>query len=147
MNVSEYVKKRNGVPLGHSRSLRNNLERSLGAGNFALFWNFWNPVFGYYLGTKVFRPLKKILPAAIAMVLTFIICGLVHDVVTTLVRGKLSLFFTVWFLLMGSLVVVSKHMAYNLAAKTWLLRATVNLLFIVVCFILTQLLNLFFNFY
>jgi hypothetical protein len=59
MKLSEYIKKRNGVPFGHPNSLRNNLERSLGANNFSTFWNFWNPIFGYYLGTTVSRPLKK----------------------------------------------------------------------------------------
>ena len=58
MNLSEHVKKRNGVPVGHSNSVRNNLYRSLGAKNFSAFWNFWNPIFGYYLGVKVFKPLK-----------------------------------------------------------------------------------------
>jgi hypothetical protein len=65
MNLSEYVEKRNGVPIGHPSSLRNNLHRSLGAKNFSVFWNFWNPIFGYYLGTKVFKPLKKVFPIAL----------------------------------------------------------------------------------
>ena len=30
MNLSDYVKKRNGVPIGHSKSLSNNLYRRLG---------------------------------------------------------------------------------------------------------------------
>lgn len=87
----------------------------MGAKNFPAFWNFWNPIFGYYLGTKIFKPLKKILPVALALILTFVFCGFVHDLVTTLLRGKLSLFFSVWFLLMGLAVVVSKHFNYNLS--------------------------------
>lgn len=108
MKLSEYIKKRNGVPIGHSRSLQYNLQRSLGAKNFSAFWNFWNPIFGYYLGTKVFKPLKKVFPIAISLILTFIFCGMVHDLVTTLVRGKLSLLFSVWFFLMG-IAVVATH--------------------------------------
>ena len=40
MNLAQYVKKKNGVPMGHPKSLRNNLYRSLGAKNFATFWTF-----------------------------------------------------------------------------------------------------------
>lgn len=147
MNLSEYVKKKNGVPIGHSKSLRNNLQRSLGAKNFSAFWNFWNPIFGYYLGTRIFKPLKKLFPVGIAVILTFIFCGLIHDLVTTLIRGKLSLFFAVWFLIMGTVVAISKQVNYDLSHKSWILRALVNLLIITVCLFLTTCLNSVFNFY
>lgn len=147
MKLSEYVAKRNGVPIGHPKSLRNNLQRSLGAKNFSAFWNFWNPIFGYYLGTKIFKPLKKILPVALALILTFVFCGFVHDLVTTLLRGKLSLFFSVWFLLMGLAVVVSKHFNYNLSNRKWIFRAITNISIIGFCSLLTIWLNIIFNFY
>lgn len=147
MNLSSYVKKRNGVPIGHSDSLKNNLHRSLGAKNFSVFWNFWNPIFGYYLGLKVFKPLKKRLPANISLVVTFIFCGLIHDLVTTMVRGKLSLFFFVWFLWMGIAVVLTKSINYDLSTKQWVVRAMANLLILCVCLLLTIWLNYFFKFY
>lgn len=100
MTLSDYVKKINGVPFGHSNSLRNNLYRSLGAKNFSTFWNYWNPIFGYYLGKKIFKPLKRIFPIGLALIFTFIFCGLLHDFVTTILRKKISLFFTFWFLIM-----------------------------------------------
>lgn len=56
MNLSEYIKKKNGVPIGHPKSLPNNLKRAIGAKNFATFWNNWNPIFGYYLDIKIFKP-------------------------------------------------------------------------------------------
>lgn len=147
MTLGEYVKKRNGVPFGHSKSLRNNLYRSLGAKNFSAFWSFWNPIFGYYLGTKIFKPLKKILPIAVALILTFIICGLVHDLVTTLFRKQFSLFFSVWFLLIGIAVMLTKIISYNLSQKPWLIRASANILILALCALVTILLNHFFNFY
>lgn len=145
MNLSEYVKRRNGVDFGQSNSLRNNLKRSFGAKNFAVFWNFWNPIFGYYLGTKVFKPLKSIFPSWISLLLTFVFCGFVHDLVTTAVRGRISLFFSIWFLLMGICVLFSKH--YDLSAKKWIIRAAVNLSIIAVSFLLTHALNSIFSFY
>lgn len=48
--------------MGASESLRNMLRRSFGARSFAGFWQHWNPVFGYCLGTRVFIPLKRIVP-------------------------------------------------------------------------------------
>ncbi|MDR6966834.1 hypothetical protein J2X31_000832 [Flavobacterium arsenatis] len=147
MNLSEYVKKRNGVPFGHPNSLRNNLQRSLGANNFSVFWSFWNPIFGYYLGKKIFRPLKRIFPAALCVVLTFVFCGLIHDLVTTLIRVKVSLFFAVWFLLMGIMVVISKQIKYNLSNQNWIVRAITNLSIIGICLLITISLNRVFKFY
>ncbi|UPQ79327.1 hypothetical protein M0M57_00465 [Flavobacterium azooxidireducens] len=147
MNLSYYVKKRNGVPIWHSYSLRNNLHRSLGAKNFSTFWNFWNPIFGYYLGSKIFKPLKKVIPIGFAVVFTFIFCGFIHDLVTTLLRGKLSLFFSLWFLLMGTVVAFSKYIHYDLSNKKWIFRAFVNLSIIGICLLLTNYLNTIFRFY
>lgn len=147
MNLSEYIKRRNGVPLGHPDSLRNNLHKSLGAKNFSAFWNFWNPIFGYYLGTKIFKPLKRVFPPAFSLILTFVFCGFVHDMVTTLIRQKISLFFSVWFLLMAVFVVASKQINYDFSKQPWLLRAFANLSIIGTCFFLTKYLNTFFRFY
>ncbi|MNK50659.1 hypothetical protein D3C87_695400 [compost metagenome] len=147
MNLGDYVKKKNGVPIGHSKSLGNNLYRSLGAKNFATFWTFWNPIFGYYLGTKIFKPLKKVFPIGIALILTFIFCGLIHDLVTTLIRGKLSLFFAVWFLLMGISVAVSKKITYDLSNQKWILRVLANISIITFCLIGTIYLNTILGFY
>lgn len=147
MKLSEYVKKRNGVPIGHSGSLKNNLLRSLGAKSFSVFWNFWNPIFGYYLGVKIFKPLKNVLPTEVAVVFTFVFCGLIHDLVTTLIRGKLSLFFSVWFLLMGIVVAVSHFYRYDLSKKKWIFRASINLAIIGMCLLLTNYLNTIFSYY
>lgn len=147
MNLSEYVKKKNGVPIGHSNSLRNNLQRSLGAKNFSSFWNFWNPIFGYYLGTKIFKPLKQVFPIGLSVIFTFIFCGLVHDLVTTILRGKISLFFTVWFLVIGFVVAISKQINYDLSHIKWIFRALVNLSIIGICLLVTIYLNTIFNFY
>lgn len=119
----------------------------MGAKNFSAFWNFWNPIFGYYLGTKIFKPLKKIFPVTLAVVFTFIFCGLIHDLVTTLFRNKLSLFFSVWFLLMGIAVAITQYINYDLSQKQWIFRAAINLLIIGFCVLLTLWLNTVFKFY
>lgn len=147
MNLSEYIIKRNGVPMGHPNSLRNNLRRSLGAKNFSSFWNFWNPIFGYYLGKRIFKPLKNRLHLSVAVVLTFVFCGVIHDLVTIVVRGNLSLFFSIWFFFMGISVVFTKYINYDLSQKAWLIRAITNASIIIVCVLITIWLNSIFEFY
>jgi prepilin signal peptidase PulO-like enzyme (type II secretory pathway) len=141
MNLSQYVKKKNGVPFGHPNSLRNNLKRSLGAKNFSAFWNYWNPIFGFYLGTKVFKPLKRVFSNGVSVVITFIVCGFIHDLVTMLISQKLTLFFTLWFLIMGTAVAVTKRINYDLSRYAWWLRAFVNLVIISLCLLLTIFIN------
>lgn len=123
--------------MGSSGSLRNNLRRSFGAHNFAVFWNYWNPIFGYFLGKFIFKPLKKLLPIALSLVLTFVFCGLVHDAVTVLFRGGTSFFFTGWFLLMSLAVLLSKYFPYDASKQAWLVRAIINISIIATCYALT----------
>ncbi len=147
MTLAEFINKKNGVPFGHPKSLRNNLYRALGAKNFSDFWTYWNPIFGYYLGTKVYRPLKKYIPANIALILTFVFCGSIHDLVTTLIRKQISLFFSVWFFIMVICVIITKITRYNLSTKKWIVRAMANTTIIGLSFYATHLLNHILHFY
>ena len=82
LTLAQYVEQRNGVPLGDTSSLRNMLQRSFGAPSFAGFWQYWNPIWGYGLGKYVYSPLQRVLPAAIALIMTFVVSGGIHDLVT-----------------------------------------------------------------
>ena len=137
ITLTDYIKKRNGVAIGSSKSLRNNLYRSLGSKNFSTFWNYWNPIFGFYLGKYVFKPLKSFFPVTIAFLLTFVFCGLIHDIVTTLVRGRTSFIFSIWFFLMGMAVLVTKLFNHNFSRYKWITRAVINLTIISLCLLLT----------
>lgn len=136
LRLPDYIEKRNGVPLGASHSMRNMLYRSLGAGDFSTFWKYWNPIFSYYLGKYIFKPLKRLLPTEVSLILTFIFCGILHDTVTILVSWKFTLFFTLWFLLMGICVVISNYFKISYSRYHWIFRAFVNILIIGICFIL-----------
>jgi hypothetical protein len=92
ISLSEYVKKRNGVPLGASGSMGNMIERSLGADSFYMFWRYWNPIWGYYLSRNVMRPLSLFLPIWLATILTFAVSGGLHDLAVTLVKWRLTFF-------------------------------------------------------
>lgn len=136
MNLSEYVKKRNGVPMGAKNSLRNMISRSLGAGKFSIFWKYWNPIWSYYLGKYIFKPLKNILPPTLSLILTFGFCGFLHDIVIMLVRWDIALLFTPWFLMMGLWLVISDFIKLNYSKYTWTVRAFINIFMIGICFIL-----------
>lgn len=137
--MGAYIQRRNGVPTGAPGSLRNMLERSLGARSFAVFWQHWNPIFGYTLGRYVFAPSKRILPPAIALVLTFVVCGAIHDLVATVVRGSLAVLFTPWFFFLGLGVVAGRSVRMDLAHLPWGVRALANLAYIAFCLMLAIL--------
>lgn len=143
MTLTDYIKKRNGVSIGSPRSLRNNLYRSLGSKNFSTFWNYWNPIFGYYLGKFIFKPLKEFFPVSLALLFTFIFCGLIHDTVTTIYRGKISIFFSIWFLCMGLGVLMTRTLKHNFSKQMWMVRASINLSIITACLIATIYINRF----
>ncbi|MCC2615895.1 acyltransferase [Aestuariibacter halophilus] len=117
LTLRAYVKQRNGVPLGGKGSLGNMLYRSLGASSFAGFWRYWNPIWGYYLGRYSYAPLRRWIPDAPALLLTFALSGAVHDLAVALLRGKWDLLFTLWFSIMASVVIVTEQL--KLSSQGW----------------------------
>lgn len=140
MSLRAYILHRNGVPAGAPRSLRNMLLRAFGAPTFAGFWRHWNPVFGYALGRYVYTPLQRWLPRAPALVVTFGLCGALHDLVTMAVRGAPAVFFTPWFLLLGIGVLLGRAAHLDTSARPWWARAAVNLAYVGTCLAVTILL-------
>lgn len=140
MNLAEYVRRRNGVPMGANHSLRNMLSRSFGAGKFSIFWKYWNPIWSYYLGKFIFKPFKIFLPSPLSLILTFGFCGFLHDLVIMLLRWDFALLFTPWFLLMGLCVVLGEYAKIDYSKFKWNIRAVINILIISCClFIAYQL--------
>jgi hypothetical protein len=138
--LSDYVKRRNGVPLGDKDSLRNMLNRSLGAGKFSIFWQYWNPIWGYYLGKYIFKPLKLVLPQALSLIITFVVCGFIHDLAIMLLKWKFTLLLTPWFLFMGLSLILSDYAKINYSKFSWIARAAINIIIISGClFIAYQL--------
>ncbi len=137
MTLSEYVKKRNGVALGAPGSMSNMLKRSLGASSFSSFWHHWNPIWGYYLSAKIMKPLNRLFPLWLAILLTFAVSGALHDLAVTLVELKLTFFFTPWFTLMGFLVLATQKFGISYREYHWLMRALINITLVSVCLVLT----------
>lgn len=106
------------------------LYRSFGAHSFYVFWRYWNPVWGYYLSRNIMKPAAEILPLWLAILVTFIVSGALHDIAVTVVKWRLTFFFTPWFLLMGVMVVASQQLNISYPDYRWGIRALINLLII-----------------
>ena len=134
LTLGQYVLRRNGVPLGAPHSVQNMLYRSFGAGTFAGFWQYWNPIWGYGLGRFVYAPLQRSLPSWLALILTFAVSGGLHDLVIMALRRSAAFIFTPWFFLLGIGVVVGTILGIDFSSQTWGTRAGINLTYLVACF-------------
>ena len=112
--------------MGARGSLTDMFRRSLGASSFARFWHYWNPVFGYYLGTFIFTPVRAVTPRWMAVVVTFVVCGALHDAVTAVARGGMAFLFTPWFFFLSIGVLVSGALRMDLSHLPWRGRAAAN---------------------
>ncbi len=109
------------------------LYRSLGAGSFAGFWRYWNPIFGYGLGRFVFVPFKRAVPAPLALIATFVVSGALHDLVTMAVRGSVAFLFIPWFFFLGLGVLLGGALKMDTSSWAWPARATVNVAYLAAC--------------
>lgn len=138
LSLIQYVKRRNGVPLGASGSLTNMLKNALGANNFSQFWLYWNPIWGYYLATKIQKPLTLFLPHSLALILTFSISGLVHDLAVSVIKQEMFFVCTPWFFVMSLAVIASTKLNINVSKFTFVIRAFIHLSTIVICYWLSD---------
>ena len=135
--LGQYVSQRNGVALGDSGSLRNMLQRSFGAGSFAGFWQYWNPIWGYGLGKYVYSPLRRVLPTGIAVIMTFVVSGGIHDLAAMAVRRTPVFLLTPWFFLLGVGVVLGRLTRLDYSDYPWIVRAGINLAYLAVSLAVT----------
>jgi hypothetical protein len=118
------------------------LARSFGARSFVAFWRYWNPVYGYFLYYWSYRPLRIYLPRPIALVLTFALCGfLLHDIVHIVFTGVPLV--TLWFVVLGGVAYVSDALRMDMSRRPYVVRAGVQLLYLVGSFEVARRLALF----
>lgn len=141
LSLAQYVKKRNGVPLGASDSMKNMLSHSFGASSFPVFWRYWNPIWGYYLSRNVMRPVANFLPISLATFITFLVSGALHDIAVSIIKWKTIFFFTPWFGLMGLMVIGSKGAGISYGHVSWPVRALINASFIFISLGITYFLE------
>lgn len=78
------------------------------------------------MGRYINRPLRRFIPAAPALVLTFIVSGAIHDAALFAVSGSISFLFVPWFALLSLVVLLSSWAGVDYASRPWALRAAIN---------------------
>jgi len=116
------------------RQTYNALVRPLAAPSFTEFWRTWNPVWGYYLSVWCYRPARRVLPHAAAVMVTFTASGLVHNLLAVVLSHRLNPFVTVWFMLYGAITVASEALHLDLSRLPPPVRMIVNLAYLVGCY-------------
>jgi hypothetical protein len=72
------------------------------------------------------------------MIMTFAVSGALHDLAVTIIKWKLTFFFTPWFSLMGFIVLATKKFGISYREHHWLIRASINIALVAVCLVLAR---------
>lgn len=117
----EYQRRRLGRRGPQWQQIVRMVRRAFGSPTFAGFWRYWNPLFGYYLFYRCYRPLVRVVPRAIAVILTFAASGVIHDAFASLAVQRPFAWCTAGFTLFGVYVVIEESAGWNLRkAPRWL---------------------------
>jgi hypothetical protein len=121
--------RRMGDPTGPGDGLRSMFALSLGAKSFAAFWRYWNPVYHYLLSYWICRPVRAVAPRPVAVLVSFAFCGFfLHDL--PLLPFTHMPMLTVWFLFLGTGVVVGEAIRMDPSAQPRSLRVMANVVYI-----------------
>ncbi len=101
MNLEEYTQFRTGTTKV-SEIVRNMFFKPFISSSLRSFWKYWNPTWGYFLLFYCYKPLKRLFPRWVSLLLTFAVSGLVHDMIyiVPMMMKKVEFvfpFITVWF--------------------------------------------------
>ena len=133
VSLQRYVDQRLGSPTGAWDALRRMFVLAFTASSFAAFWRYWNPVYGYYLYYWAYRPLRRLVPRPVAVVVTFAGCGLLlHDLPHLPFTGIPLI--TMWFVVLSIGVLLSDALRMDLSGQPRMLRVASNVLYLVVSF-------------
>jgi len=137
MTLTKYIEHRLGKTAGEQAI--NFLGRPFGADSFAGFWRYWNPVWSYYLSYFCYTPLRSRVPRPLAVLLTFLFCGVVHDLPfvagASLVGGRGASFtLTAFFGLTGCLVLLTEHLRIRFARLPMAARWSAHCVALFACY-------------
>jgi hypothetical protein len=126
-----------GYPTGPWDALIKMFSFSFGARSFADFWRYWNPVYHYFLSYWVYRPIRRVLPRSVAVLLSFAFCGFFFHDLFLLPFTRMPLI-TIWFTLLGAGVIAGEILKMDLSELPLFFRVLVNSTYIVVLFELAR---------
>lgn len=108
ISLTQYINHRLGTT--PKEQAINFLGQPFGSKSLAGFWQTWNPVWNYYLYYYCYKPLREYLPRWLCVLLTFFICGLLHDLLIGIpayaAAGRPPLFTITFFLTVNGILVV-----------------------------------------
>jgi hypothetical protein len=115
MTVEEYIKYRTGS-IDPLKVIKVIFTKPFKASSLRKFWWYWNPGYGYFLLFYCYRPLRSVLPHSMALIITFLICGFLHDILyivpmAIMDGGKIPLpFVSTWFLFISIGIIISEYL-------------------------------------
>jgi hypothetical protein len=130
-SYAKYERRRLGNPGTQWEGIAYSVRRSFGASSFGGFWRYWNPLFSYFLYYLCYKPLSHYLPRSLAVLLTFLVSGAIHDLVASLVTLKPFILFTPVFLVFGLLVCGEEQLGWSFKGMPFWLRASIHSIVIV----------------
>lgn len=149
MNLEEYTQYRTGSTK-ISLIIRNMFFKPFVSSSFRFFWKYWNPSWGYYLLFYCYKPIKTIFPDWAALIITFLISGLFHDIlyiVPMMIKEVRFVFpfITIWFLIISVGILVTEYFQINFNKINVKLRPIIHLGYLVGTFILARYIDLYFG--
>lgn len=147
MTLEEYIQYRTGeteIPL----IVRSMFLKPFVSSSLRLFWNYWNPGYGYFLLFYCYKPIRSITPHWLSLIITFLICGLLHDLIYLLPMimmnggGFVFPFVTVWFLIISMGILISDFFQIDFRKTNKSIRPVFHIAYLVGTFCLTRYIDL-----
>ena len=126
--------------------LRSMFVKSFQAKSAKEFWNYWNPVFGYYMLFYFYKPLTKKVPRVIRVIATFTFSGFfLHDLLLWwpfcwVIAYKTHFpVGTVWFLFLAIIMLILEKVGFNTENYSSKVRVLTNFIYLGIAMGLTIL--------
>jgi len=110
------------------------------------FWNYWNPVFGYYMLFYFYKPLTNKVPRAIRVIATFTVSGFfLHDLLLWwpfcwIIAYKTHFpMGTVWFLFLAIIMLILEKKGFSTERYSPKARVLTNFIYLGIALGLTLL--------
>lgn len=141
MTLDQYVARRLGSDTARRMAL-NLVVRPFTATSLPAFWRYWNPGYGFFLLFFCYRPLRKVFSHSVSVFLTFIICGLLHDLLYMLPMwlrdGTIPIpFMACWFAAIAACIIVTAPLKMHFHGIVPLARVPIHAGFLAATFLFT----------
>lgn len=143
MTVEEYIQYRTGassIPL----ILLNMFVKPFYSNSLHSFWKYWNPGFGFYLLYYCYKPIRNIFPHWISLMATFLISGLLHDLIYIVPMlfmngvGFIFPFITIWFFIIAIGIFLTEWFQFDFRKVNPKIRPILHISYLISTFCLTR---------